>query len=176
MPAGATGRLATPAELERWLTELGLQPDGRVEREDDVSWDLRLDGRRRFDLRLTLILDRAVGAIVWVPLAPPIMDYHRKAYRKLLRWNDEFPFAKFSLTPDERPLLTVEVQAERLDRDELGTAIARGLAICDLLLEEVAGWAWVGGRVPDWSDRTSRGAALIDRYAGRLGELASTGG
>ena len=174
--AGSSGSAVTPAELERCLAELGLQPEGRVEREDDASWDLRLDGRRRFDVRLTVILDRAVGAIVWVPLAPPIMDYHRKAYRRLLRWNDEFPFAKFSLTPDERPLLAIEVAGDRLDRDELGTAIARALVICDLLLEEVAGWAWIGGRVPDWSGRTSRGAALIDRFADRLGELAAVDG
>jgi hypothetical protein len=68
-------------------------------------------------------------------------------------------------------VLTTEIPIERLDRDELGLAIARVLAIADLLLEETAGWAWIGGRVPDWGDRTSRQAGLFVRYADRLGEL-----
>ena len=62
-----------------------------------------------------------------------------------------------------------------LDRDVLGLAIARSLAIADRLLEESAGWLWIGGRIPDTSGRTSRGAALIDRFADRLGELAGDG-
>ena len=38
----------------------------------------------------------------------------RKSYRKLLRWNDEFPFAKFSVGEDERPLLAVELPLDAL--------------------------------------------------------------
>ena len=51
-------------DIERWLSELGLQPGPRVEREGIVAWDLTLDGRVRRDLRATLILDPAIGAIV----------------------------------------------------------------------------------------------------------------
>ncbi len=90
----------------------------------------------------------------------------------MLRWNDELPFVKFALTDDDRPVLTVEIPLDRLDRDELGVAVARVLLVCDLLLEEVAGWAWVAGRIPDWSGRTSRQSGLFARYADRLGELA----
>ena len=121
---------------------------------------------------MTVILDPATAAVVWVHLAPPIADSFRVSYRKLLRWNDEFPFVKFALTDDDRPVLTVEIPVDRLDRDELGLAIARVLAICDLLLEETARWAWIGGRIPDWSGRASRQAGLFGRYAARLGELA----
>lgn len=161
-----------PATIEGWLAELGLDPGSRLERESVASWDLSLDGRRRFDLRVTVILDPSTAVVVLAHLAPPIAHTFRVSYRRLLRWNDELPFVKFALTDDDRPALTVEIPLDRLDRDELGLAIARILAIGDLLLEETAGWAWVGGRIPDWSGRTSRQAGLLERYANRLGELA----
>jgi hypothetical protein len=161
--------------IEGWLDELGLGPAERLERETVSSWDLQVDGRRRFDLRLTVIADPLTGAIAWLPLAPPINDSFRAAYRRLLRWNDEFPFVKFALSEDERPVATAEIPVERLDRDELGMAIARLLAVADLLLEETARWTWTGGRIPDWSGRVSRQSELFDRYANRLGELAGPG-
>jgi hypothetical protein len=91
------------ADLERWLDELALVPLERAEREGVVSWDLDLDGRRRFDVPVTLILDPSIGLVVWVHFAPPIGDGFRKSYRRLLRWNDEFPFVKFAVAdPDRR--------------------------------------------------------------------------
>ena len=162
----------TPVAVEGWLAELDLGPAERLERDSVASWDLRLDGRRRFDLRVTVILDPATAGIAWLHLAPSISDAFRASYRRLLRWNDEFPFVKFGLTEDDRPVLTAEIPVERLDRDELGLAVARVLAISDLLLEETAPWVWVGGRVPDWSGRVSRQVGLFARYADRLGELA----
>jgi len=160
-----------PADVERWLGELGLTPETRTEREGVTSWDLRLDGRRRFDLPVTIILDPQLALICWVHYAPPIGDSLRKSYRLLLRWNDEFPFAKFSLAEDGRPVLMAELPIATADRDALGLALARALAISDQLLEESAGWLWIGGRIPDSSGRASRGAALIDRFAAQLPEL-----
>jgi hypothetical protein len=159
------------ADVERWLADLGLEPVERAERDGIASWDLVLDGRRRFDLRVTVILDPSLALICWAHFAPPINDMFRKSYKKLLRWNDEFPFAKFSVAEDERPVLASEIPVALADRDELGVALARSLAIADRLLEESAGWLWIGGRIPDVSDRTSRGAHLIERYRDRLGEL-----
>ena len=164
----------TAATIEAWLADLELGPVDRQERDALASWDLLLDGRRRFDIRVTLILDPATAAIAWVHLAPPIGDSFRVSYRRLLRWNDEFPFVKFALTEDDRPVLTAEVPIERLDRDELGLAIVRVLAVCDLLLEDTAHWAWIGGRIPDWSGRTSRQEGLFARYAERLAELTGS--
>jgi hypothetical protein len=149
-----------------------LRPGVRIDREGISSWDLRLDGRRRFDVPVTVALDPAVGAFVWLHLAPPIGNEMRRSYQKLLRWNDEFPFVKFSLTADDRPIAAVEIPPGLLDRDALGLGIARLLAVCDLLLEETAAWIWVGGRVPDTGVRVGRNEDLIDRYADRLGELA----
>ena len=159
------------AEVEHWLGELGLTPLERVDREGITSWDLNLDGLRRFDVRLTLILDPALACIAWVHFAPPIVDRLRSSYRKLLRWNDEFPFAKFAVASDERPILTSELPIAMLSRDELGLTIARLLAICDHLLPDSAGWLWIGGKVPTYEDRVSRQVGLFARYADRLGDL-----
>jgi hypothetical protein len=173
MPPSKPGTLDARlrADIERWLDELGLESLARADRDGVTSWDLRLDGRRRFDLPITLILDPSLGLICWVHFAPPIGDAYRKSFRKLLRWNDEFPFVKFSLAEDDRPVLASEIPLRALDRDELGLAIARSLLIADQLLEESASWLWIGGRIPDQSGRVSRGADLIARYADRLPEL-----
>ena len=171
MPSADHGAIVRPADVERWLDELGLIPEARSDREGVTSWDLRLDGRRRFELPITLILDPELALICWVHYAPPIGDAFRKSYRRLLRWNDEFPFAKFSLAEDERPVLASELPIRTLDRDELGLALARSLAISDRLLEESAAWLWIGGAIPDTSGRRSNGEALIARYADRMAEL-----
>jgi hypothetical protein len=163
--------MPSASDVESWLAELGLTAVERADREGITSWDLVLDGRRRFDIPITLILDPSVALIAWVHFAPPIGDSFRKSYRQLLRWNDEFPFAKFSLAEDGRPVLATELPVRSVDADELGLTIARLLAICDQLLEAAAGWIWIGGRIPSTNGRTSRGAPLLDRYADRLGEL-----
>jgi len=171
LPADLSSPAVPPAVVEGWLAELGLRPGERVERDGVAAWDLDLDGRRRFDIRVTLILDPALGLISWVHFAPPIGDGLRKAYRTLLRWNDEFPFVKFSLAEDGRPTLSTEIPLRSLDLDELGLALARSVAICDALLPEAAGWLWIGGKIPDQGDRMPRNAALLERYATRLPEL-----
>ena len=173
MSSADTGsRAVGPADVEGWLSELGLTPSARADREGVISWDLVLDGRRRFDLRVTVILDPATAVICWAHYAPPISDMFRKSYRKLLRWNDEFPFAKFSVGEDERPLLAVELPIEAADGDALGLAIARILTIADRLLDESKDWIWLGGRMPDPGARTSANAAFLDRFAPRLRELS----
>jgi Putative bacterial sensory transduction regulator len=164
-----------PADVERWLGELGLEPGERSEREGIAAWDVVVDGRRRLDLRITVILDPTLGAIVWAHLAPPIGDGLRRAYRTLLQWNDEFPLAKFSIADDGRPILAVEIPERWLDRDELGLALARVSAIADRIFDGTRGWLWIGGRVPDgYLERQPRSDVLRSRYAERLGELAAT--
>ena len=128
-----------PADVEGWFAELGLAPTERADRDGIASWDLVLDGRRRFDLRVTIILDPTLAIICWAHYAPPISDMFRKSYRRLLRWNDEFPFAKFSVADDERPLLAVEIR--RVSRLR-GT---NGITIRD---ESPADRAVVGGPTP----------------------------
>jgi hypothetical protein len=158
-------------DIEGWLTGLGLVPGERTDRDGIAAWDLVLDGRRRFDIPVTVILDPSLACIVWVHYAPPLTDGFRRSYRKLLRWNDEFPFAKFAVAADERPVLTAELPIAQVDRDELGLTLARLLAICDQLAEESAKWIWLDGKVPAAGDRVSRQVGLFARYADRLAEL-----
>jgi len=161
-----------PSTIEGWLRDLGLDPLATVERAGITAWDVALDGRRRRDLRATLILDPAVGAIVWAHLAPPLGDGLRRAYRTLLRWNDEFPLAKFSVADDGRPILSIELPARWLTADELGLALARISAIADRIFDDTRGWLWIGGRVPNGYGATAgEHPALIAKYADRLGEL-----
>ena len=175
MPSADPGALRVrPADVEAWFAELGLEPLERADRDSVTSWDLVLDGHRRFDLRVTVILDPSLGLICWAHYAPPISDLFRKSYRRLLRWNDEFPFAKFSIGEDERPQLAVEVSLVAVGGDGLGLALARIVGVADALFDETAAWLWIGGRVPDQSDRRCRNDALLERYASRLPELLGT--
>ena len=153
---------------------MGLVPVDRAERDGATSWDLVLDGRRRRALRITLILDPAVALVAWVHFAPPMTDNFRRAYRQLLRWNDELPFAKFAISDDERPVLTLEAAVAGLDRDIVGTLVARVLAIADLVqdpaLDMMAELARAQAKLyalePDPS-----GVALLERYSDALTEF-----
>ncbi len=157
-------------DVERWLAELGIEVLERDDREGVTSWDVMLDGRRRRGVRATLILDPALALVAWVHYAPPLDDSFRRSYRKLLRWNDEYPFVKFAIAEDERPILETELPVRGLDREELGLALARLLAVCDLLIEESAGWIWRDGKIPP-TESPGRGSPLLARYADRLGDL-----
>jgi hypothetical protein len=171
-PGGGTPRAATPKEIEAWLGAAGVEPGAKVERDGIVAWDLTLDGRKRRDLRVTLILDPAIGAIVWAHLAPPLLDGLRRAYRTLLRWNEEFPFVKFSVADDGRPIAAVELPMRWVNGDEIGLALARVTSVADRIFEETRGWLWIGGRVPDgYESRPGRNQQLLERYEAQLGEL-----
>ncbi len=163
-----------PADVEAWLSELGLAPTERADRETITSWDLVLDGRRRARLRVTLILDPSLALIVWAHYAPPINDLFRKSYRKLLRWNDELPFVKFSIGDDERPLLVAELPIATVDRDALGLALARQLAVADRYHADTVGWLKAGGwntDPPAPAEIDGPGVRLVARYAAELAEL-----
>lgn len=166
-----------PDAIDGWLSELGLAPVERAERDGATSWDLVLDGRRRRALRVTLILDPSVALVAWVHFAPAMTDNFRKAYRQLLRWNDELPFAKFAISEDEQVILTAEVPVDGLSRDVVGALVARVLAIADLvhvpalaLMGDLSrAQAKVGSAAPD-----PGGVVLLERYSSALVELAAT--
>ena len=164
-----------PADVEAWLAELGLEAVERADREGVTSWDLVLDGRRRAALRITLILDPALALICWAHYAPPINDGFRRSYRKLLRWNDELPFVKFSVGEDERPLLVAELPIATVSRDALGLALARQLAVADRYHDDTVDWLKAGGWPIDGGDgdgaASGAGHRLLDRYAADLAEL-----
>ena len=112
LPAMSTAPRASacaPADVEAWLAELGSPsssaPTARASRRGTSSSTVAAGPR----LRITLILDPALALICWAHYAPPINDRFRRSYRRLLRWNDELPFVKFSVGEDERPLLVAEI-------------------------------------------------------------------
>jgi 8-oxo-dGTP pyrophosphatase MutT (NUDIX family) len=144
---------------------------GAAEREGVASWDLLLDGRQRPGVRLTLIHEPTLGVVVWVHYAPPLADNLRKIYTQLLRWNDDFPFVKFSLADDDRPMLSTELMPAALDAEALGLAIARLLAVCDRLYLESAGWVERLGRPV--AGAAPAGLLLLERYRHDLGELVA---
>lgn len=159
------------ARVEAWLADLGLVPLERAERDGISSWDLVLDGRRRTDVRVTLILDPHRALLVWVHYAPPINDAFRVSYRQFLRWNDELPFVKFALSDEDRPVLSSELDVRGLERDVLGLAVARLLAVCDLTYERALVWLVPGARNVPAMPHPSRQEALFERYADELAEL-----
>jgi hypothetical protein len=111
---------------------------------------------------------------VWVHYAPPLGDSFRVSYRQFLRWNDELPFMKFALSSDDRPMLTSELDVSTLDRDVVGVAIGRLLAICDLTYERALVWLHPGRRTPPPMGRRSRQESLFERYAAQLAEVLTS--
>jgi len=154
------------APIDGWLAELDLLPIEHAERDGVLSRDLRLDGRRRAAIRVTLILAPDVGLLAWAHYAPVLADSFRKTYRRLLRWNDELPFVKFALSEDERIMLTAEVPPTALDADAVGRTLARLVAVCDLLHDDSASF------LGDWAKPLPTApTALLDRYAAEVAEL-----
>ncbi len=153
---------------------MGITPVERAEREGAVSWDVVLDARKRRGLRVTLIFDPSIALVAWVHLGPPLSDNFRKTYRQLLRWNDELPFAKFAVTEDERPILTIELPAADVTSDTLGILLARVLAITDLIHDQaLAAMGDLRRLHPRLAaaEPDPAGVALLERYAAELTEL-----
>lgn len=148
-----------PALLERF----GIVVPEAHRRDDATVWDLELDGERRRGVRLSLIHDARPGGVVvvWAHLAPPLGDGLRKAYRRLLEWNDTYLFAKFGIAEDGRPVLSIELRADQVTERELVEALARTVLIADRLLDETAAWIWIGGRIPADDGSPRRNAQLL---------------
>ncbi len=83
---------------------------------------------------------------------------------RMLRANFDYPFVKFAMTDDDRPMLMTELPAAALDRDELGRGLARLAIVADRLLEETANAVADRGTLPDWGGRDPRNPALLAAY------------
>ena len=163
--------MLSAAEIPALLTSFGISTAAPHRREEATVWDLELDGNVRRGLRVTLIHDARPGGalMVWAHLAPPLGDGLRAAYRRLLQWNDRFPFAKFAIAEDGRPTLRVELRAADATPDQVRDALARVLLIADALVSETAEWIWIGGKVPPDPGGERRNRPLL-AGAGDLGE------
>jgi len=86
----------------------------------------------------------------------------------MLRVNFDYPYVKFALTDDDRPMLMTELPTAALDRDELGRGLVRLAIVGDRLLDETAAAVADRGQLPDWSGRTSRNGPLLEAYAAEV--------
>ena len=91
------------------------------------------------------------------------MEIPKRIYARMLRANFDYPFVKFAMTDDDRPMLMTELPAAALDRDELGRGITRLAVVADRLLEETA------NAVADRGD-----AARLERSSAPQPRTAST--
>jgi hypothetical protein len=128
------------------------------------SRDVVLDGARRFDLRVTVAWVAGVGGSLWAYYGPEAMEVPKRVYHRMLRANFDYPFVKFALTDDDRPMLMTELPSAALDRDELGRGLVRLVTVADRLLEETAGAVAERSILPDWSDRVGRNAQLLAAF------------
>jgi hypothetical protein len=125
------------------------------------SRDLLLDGARRFDLRTTVAWVDGVGLSVWAYYGDEEMEVPKRIYARMLRANYEYPFVKFALTDDDRPMLMTELPPDGLDRETLARTLVRLTVVADRLLDETAAAVADRGSLPDWTGRTPRNAALL---------------
>ncbi|HEX7195618.1 MAG TPA: hypothetical protein VF364_02155 [Candidatus Limnocylindria bacterium] len=158
--------MSAGAAIDGWLDALELEVVASAGRADDPAFsrDVVVDGDRRFDLRITVAWVSGVGCSLWAYYGLEAMEIPKRTYARMLRANFDYPFVKFAMTDDDRPMLMTELPAAALDRDELGRGIARLAIVADRLLEETASAVADRGLLPDWSDRRPRNRALLDAY------------
>lgn len=152
--------------IDGWLDALGLEVVAAAGEPGDpgFSRDVIVDGDRRFDLRITVAWVDGVGCSLWAYYGLEAMEIPKRTYARMLRANFDYPFVKFAMTDDDRPMLMTELPAAALNHDELGRGVARLAVVADRLLEETAAAVADRGLLPDWSDRQPRNRALMDAY------------
>jgi hypothetical protein len=155
-----------PPPLDDLLRELGVEVIDASGTSSDsaMTRDVMLDGLRRFDLRTTVAWVDGVGTSLWAYYGLEAMEIPKRIYARMLRANFDYPFVKFAMTDDDRPMLMTELPTSAIDRDELGRGLVRLTVVADRLLEETANAVADRGILPDWSDRVSRNASLTDAY------------
>jgi hypothetical protein len=154
------------APIDGWLGELGLEIVGSAGEAGDAAFsrDVVLDGRRRYDLRVTVAWVAGVGCSLWAYYGLEAMEIPKRVFSRMLRANFDYPFVKFAMTDDDRPMLMTELPPAGIDRDALGRGLVRLVVVADRLLEETATAVADRGILPDWSDRRPRNPELLDAY------------
>jgi hypothetical protein len=92
------------------------------------------------------------------------MEIPKRTFLRMLRASFDYPFVKFAMTDDDRPMLMTEIPPAAASSDELGRGLARLVVVADRLLEETANAVADHGRLPDWSGRSGRNAELLAAY------------
>ncbi|MGZ8562012.1 MAG: YbjN domain-containing protein [Candidatus Limnocylindria bacterium] len=134
---------------------------GGAQADPAFSRDLLLDGARRLDLRVTVAWVEGFGLSAWAYYGDEGLEVPKRVYARMLRANFDYPFVKFAVTDEDRPMLMAELPAAGLDRDALARALVRLIVVADRLLDETAAAIADRGVLPDWSGRTARNEALL---------------
>ena len=152
--------------IDAWLRELGLEVVASAGGPGDPAFsrDLVVDGDRRFDLRITVAWVSGIGWSLWAYYGHDGMEIPKRTHVRMLHANFDYPFVKFAISDDDRPMLMTELPAASLGRDELGRGIVRLAIVADRLLEETAHAVADRGMLPDWGDRMARNRPLLDAY------------
>ena len=157
---------AGPPPIDEWLAALGVEVVGAsgAPGAEAISRDVLLDGERRFDLRVTIAWVAGIGLSLWAYYGLEAMEVPKRVLHRMLRANFDYPFVKFAMTDDDRPMLVTELPAPALTRDELARALVRLTVVADRLLEETALAVADRAVLPDWSERMPRNARLLEAY------------
>jgi hypothetical protein len=163
-----------PPSIDAWLAGLGVEVVGSSgpAGSDAFSRDVVLDGVRRFDLRVTVAWVAGIGLSLWAYYGLEDMEISRRVLHRMLRANFDYPFVKFGMTEDDRPMLVTELPASALTRDELARCLVRLTVVADRLLDETASAVADRAVLPDWSERQPRNPALLAAHRAEIeGEM-----
>ena len=166
--------IEAPPPIDAWLAALGVEVVGSsgAPGSDAFSRDVVLDGERRFDLRVTVAWVAGIGLSLWAYYGLEDMEIPRRVLHRMLRANFDYPFVKFGMTEDDRPMLVTELPASALTRDELARALVRLTVVADRLLDETASAVADRAVLPDWSERQPRNPALLAAHRAEIeGEM-----
>ncbi len=152
--------------IDAWLAELGIEAVAASGGAADAAFsrDVVLDGARRYDLRVTIAWVGGIGLSLWAYYGLEAMEIPKKVFLRMLRANFDYPFVKFAMTEDDRPMLMTELPASSVDRTQLARGLVRLAVVADRLLEVTATAVSDRGILPDWSDRVGRNPALLDAH------------
>ena len=165
---------AVPPPIDAWLRELEVEVVGAsgVPDSEAISRDVMLDGERRFDLRVTIAWVAGIGISLWAYYGLEAMEIPRRILHRMLRANFDYPFVKFAMTDDDRPMLVTELPASAMSREELARGLVRLTIVADRLLEETASAVADRALLPDWSARIPRNPRLLAAHRKELeGEM-----
>ena len=165
---------AVPPPIDAWLRELEVEVVGAsgVPDSEAISRDVMLDGERRFDLRVTIAWVAGIGISLWAYYGLEAMEIPRRILHRMLRANFDYPFVKFAMTDDDRPMLVTELPASAMSREELARGLVRLTIVADRLLEETASAVADRALLPDWSGRVPRNPRLLAAHRMELeGEM-----
>ena len=143
------------------LAAAGSSQIERIVERAPVSRDVVLDGERRFDLRVTIAWVAGIGVSLWAYYGLEAMEIPRRVLHRMLRANFDYPFVKFAMTDDDRPMLVTELSASAMNRDELARGLVRLTIVADRLLEETASAVADRALLPDWNGRVPRNPGLL---------------